>query len=97
MRGFDARLLEGGRVGDATAAMQGAMVSMIRDGHWTVMQWAAFVVYGLASADLAAARTQSPAESTPPRDASVFANQQHQAEFVALLNSAAPPAAAPEP
>ena len=23
------------------------MVSMIRDGRWTALQWAAFVVYGL--------------------------------------------------
>ena len=133
MQRFYARLLEGGAVGDATVAMQGAMVSMIRDGHWTVLQWAAFVVYGLASVDLTAARTQSPAVSTPPQDASVFEDQptilqliataradpstlqpslatlaanephlvqlvqQHQAEFVALLNSAAPPAPASEP
>ena len=47
MRRFYARLLEGGAVGDATAAMQGAMVSMIGEGRWTVLQWAAFVVYGL--------------------------------------------------
>ena len=38
-----------GALGDATAAMQGAMVSMIRDDHrsWSVLEWAAFVVYGL--------------------------------------------------
>ena len=51
MRRFYARLLEGGAVGDATAAMQGAMVSMIRDPErgrpWSVLEWAAFVVYGL--------------------------------------------------
>ena len=49
MRRFYARLLEGGAVGDATAAMQGAMVSMIRDERrsWSVREWAAFVVYGL--------------------------------------------------
>ena len=54
MRRFYARLLEGGAVGDATVAMQGAMVSMIRDpergrpsGPWSVLEWAAFVVYGL--------------------------------------------------
>ena len=49
MRRFYARLLEGGAVGDATAAMQGAMVSMIRDERrsWSVLEWAAFVVYGL--------------------------------------------------
>ena len=28
--------------------MQGAMVSMIADRRWSVLQWAAFVVYGLA-------------------------------------------------
>ena len=47
---FYARLLEGGAVGDATAAMQGAMVSMIREQgrrQWRVLEWAAFVVYGL--------------------------------------------------
>ena len=49
MRRFYARLLEGGAVGDATAAMQGAMLSMIRDDRrsWSVLEWAAFVVYGL--------------------------------------------------
>ena len=47
-RSFYARLLEGGALAtDATAAMQGAMVSMIREGRWTVLEWAAFVVYGL--------------------------------------------------
>ena len=53
MQRFYARLLEGGAVGDATAALQGAMVSMIREARggssasWSVLQWAAFVVYGL--------------------------------------------------
>ena len=47
MERFYQRLLEGGALGDVAAAMQGAMVSMIRDGRWTVLQWAAFVVYGL--------------------------------------------------
>ena len=50
MRRFYARLLEGSAVGDATAAMQGAMVSMIREERhrpWRVQEWAAFVVYGL--------------------------------------------------
>ena len=53
MQRFYARLLEGGTVGDATAALQGAMVSMIREERggssplWSVLQWAAFVVYGL--------------------------------------------------
>ena len=46
MQRFYARLLEGGTLGDATVAMQGAMVSMIRE-KWSVQQWAAFVVYGL--------------------------------------------------
>ena len=49
MERFYARLLAGGAMGDATAAMQGAMVSMIRDERrgWSVLEWAAFVVYGL--------------------------------------------------
>ena len=50
MQRFYARLLEDGAVGDATAAMQGAMVSMIREQgrrRWRVLEWAAFVVYGL--------------------------------------------------
>ena len=33
-------------------ALQAAMVSMLREGS-TVSEWAAFVVYGLASAQLA--------------------------------------------
>uniref|UniRef100_A0A7S2H3D5 CHAT domain-containing protein n=1 Tax=Haptolina brevifila TaxID=156173 RepID=A0A7S2H3D5_9EUKA len=47
MTRFYARLLAGGSQGDAAAAMQGAMVSMIRQGY-TIQQWAAFVIYGLA-------------------------------------------------
>jgi len=48
MQRFYTRLLAGGAVGDATAAMQGAMVSMIADDRrWSVLEWAAFVVYGL--------------------------------------------------
>ena len=47
MERFYQRLLSGGALGDVAAAMQGAMVSMIRDGRWTALQWAAFVVYGL--------------------------------------------------
>ena len=31
-----------------------AAVSMIRDGRWTVLQWAAFVVYGLSQLPAAA-------------------------------------------
>jgi len=48
MERFYERLLAGGALGDVAAAMQGAMVSMILEqGRWTVLQWAAFVVYGL--------------------------------------------------
>ncbi len=35
--------------GNAAAAMQEAMVGMIKEGKWSVLQWSAFVVYGLAS------------------------------------------------
>ena len=48
MERFYQRLLASGEVGDVAAAMQGAMISMIREGHSSVPQWAAFVVYGLA-------------------------------------------------
>ena len=48
MERFYERLLAGGALGDVAAAMQGAMVSMILEqGRWTVLEWAAFVVYGL--------------------------------------------------
>ena len=35
--------------GNAVVAMQAAMVGMIKEGKWSVLQWSAFVVYGLAS------------------------------------------------
>ena len=34
--------------GDVAAALREAMVGMIGEGRWTVEQWGAFVVYGLA-------------------------------------------------
>ena len=52
MERFYSRLLSYNKVagkatGEAAAAMQGAMVSMIHDGKWSVLEWAAFVVYGI--------------------------------------------------
>ena len=47
MERFYQRLLEDSKVGDAAVAMQGAMISMIRDGRWSVKHWAPFVVYGM--------------------------------------------------
>ena len=53
MQRFYKELLRDGVLGNATAALQGAMVSMIREVRggsspsWSVLQWAAFVVYGL--------------------------------------------------
>jgi hypothetical protein len=46
MRRFYERLL-GKSQGDVATALQGAMVSMLRDSY-DVGQWAAFTVYGLA-------------------------------------------------
>ena len=40
--------LLGEAAGDTAAALRGAMLSMVRDQRWTVHEWAAFVVYGLA-------------------------------------------------
>lgn len=48
MERFYKRLLSGGVLGNVAAAMQAAMTSMIRDRHWSVYQWASFVVYGLS-------------------------------------------------
>ena len=48
MERFYKRLLSGGVLGNVAAAMQAAMTSMIRDRHWSVHQWASFVVYGLS-------------------------------------------------
>ena len=53
MQRFYSRLLGEAR-GDAAVALQGAMVSMIRDRRVSVMQWAAFVCYGLPAAELPA-------------------------------------------
>ena len=50
MKRFYNVLLENERMGDVAAALQQAMVSMIREGKWSVLQWAGFVVYGLGSA-----------------------------------------------
>ena len=50
MSHFYKALLAGGGVGDAAAALRTAMVAMISEGKWSVLQWAGFVVYGLASA-----------------------------------------------
>ena len=47
-RFYERVLKDADAAGDAAAAMQGAMISMIRDDQWSVLQWAAFVVYGLA-------------------------------------------------
>ena len=49
MTHFYKALLSSGCVGDVAAALRAAMVSMISEGRWSVMQWASFVVYGLAS------------------------------------------------
>ena len=48
MSHFYRALLASGGVGDAASALRSAMVAMIREGRWSVLQWASFVVYGLA-------------------------------------------------
>ena len=53
MQRFYSRLL-GEAQGDTAVALQGAMVSMINDRRFSVMQWAAFVCYGLPAARLPA-------------------------------------------
>ena len=47
MRRFYGRLVSGDGAGDAASALREAMVSMLREGY-SVLKWAAFVVYGLA-------------------------------------------------
>ena len=54
MSHFYRALLASGGVGDAASALRSAMVAMIREGRWSVLQWASFVVYGLASPSAAA-------------------------------------------
>ena len=46
---YTALLLSGG-LGDAASALRSAMVAMIHEKRWSMLQWAGFVVYGLASA-----------------------------------------------
>ena len=46
MSHFYRALLASGGVGDAASALRSAMVAMIREGRWSVLQWASFVVYG---------------------------------------------------
>ena len=52
MSHFYTALLSSGGLGDAASALRSAMVAMIHDKHnqWSMLQWAGFVVYGLASA-----------------------------------------------
>ena len=49
MQRFYSRLLGDAR-GDVAAALQGAMIAMIHDRRFSVMEWAAFVCYGLPQA-----------------------------------------------
>ena len=52
MSHFYTALLSSGGLGDAASALRSAMVAMIHDkkNQWSMLQWAGFVVYGLASA-----------------------------------------------
>ena len=54
MRFYD-RLL-GEAAGNAAAALQGAMISMLKEGWYSVLEWAAFVCYGLAYCDTSSGR-----------------------------------------
>ena len=49
-RFYDA-LLGAEAAGDAAVALQVPMISMLREG-WTVSEWAAFVVHGLAATEV---------------------------------------------
>ena len=51
MKLFYDALLGAEAAGDAAVALQVAMVSMRREG-WPVSDWAAFVVYGLATSEM---------------------------------------------
>ena len=53
MSHFYKALLSSGGLGDAASALRSAMVAMIHDKNnkWSMLQWAGFVVYGLASAE----------------------------------------------
>ena len=47
MKRFYQMLAPGGSISDPAEAMQAAVVSMIKEGVYEVLHWAAFVVYGL--------------------------------------------------
>ena len=59
---FYSRLLSVAR-GNTAWALQGAMLSMIKDRRFTVLQWAAFVCYGLPTATLPAQTAALPARA----------------------------------
>ena len=48
MSHFYKALLADGTVKDPAGALREAMMAMIAEGRWSVLQWAGFVVYGLA-------------------------------------------------
>ena len=65
--------------GNAVVAMQAAMVGMIKEGKWSVLQWSAFVVYGLAGAGDGSVPTSAAAGAT--RGGSAIGSQYRSGGF----------------
>ena len=86
-------LCAGPTQGDASTALQAAMVSMLRQGNFDVLSWAPFCVFGLATQprEAAANETRSPAFATENGSVAARVRARVQQLFAQLVSSGISP------